>query len=926
LIKLAELYAAANFGRGNLNPAMKNSAMKYSEQAEQRASESTTKEIAKAEEYWLAKFSGQIPSLDLPVDFPRPVNQGHHSNRASSKIGGSLYKNLQAVSVNHGATLLSTLLAAFEVLLHRLSNQEELVIGMPVTVQDPADAKSLLGYGTNLLPLCSKYEPEARFTEFLSSTKQEVRNAYEHQNYSFDALVQKLNLPHDSSRPPLIAVVFDMDGADADTLLDGLDFKFAGSRNRFQNFELNLNLHDTGSELQLDCDFDNDLFLPETIQRWMGHYKTILTAITEDPGQKLGDLSLLNPREKLILLESWNGSRIEIPQSATIHDYFEARAAEQPNAVAVVDKGCAVSYSELNKRANQLAHYLRTCGVGPDKLVGVCMDRSVEMIITLLAVLKSGGAYVALDPKYPRERLAFMLKDANVSVLATSFAVKSGLPEHEARVVCLDGDSERIGRNSVENPEKTTSGNNLAYVLYTSGSTGQPKGVALEHRGVVSLLLWARDVYLAEDLSGVLACTSICFDISVFEIFAPLSWGGKVVLALNALQLPALESANEVTLINTVPSAMAELLRTGKIPKSVRVINLAGEPLPASLVDQIHESTHVDCVYDLYGPTEDTVYSTFTRRRLHERANIGRPLPNTQAYILDERMQLVPPGVHGELHLGGMKLARGYLNQPELTAKRFVPNPFGEPGSKLYKTGDIARHLGDGRIEYLGRIDHQIKVRGFRIELGEIESVLRQHPDVDQAVVMPHDGPHESKRLVAYVTARSGTMPEKEAMRRHLRSKLPDFMVPSHFITLSSLPLTMNGKIDRKSLPPIQPGAFAVSEHYAGPGNERETLLVEIWEAVLKREPIGVHDNIFEMGGDSLVIFRICNRAIQAGLDLEPEHLFQYQTIAELAAAAEGFKKKKGDVAAELRRKVSRMSPEEVQKLLRAKKEAMSER
>ncbi|MEG4280406.1 amino acid adenylation domain-containing protein [Microcoleus sp. MON1_C1] len=449
-------------------------------------------------------------------------------------------------------------------------------------------------------------------------------------------------------------------------------------------------------------------------------------------------------------------------KGGAIHQLFESQVERTPDAVAVVFEGQQLTYRELNVKANQLAHYLRSIGVRPEVLVGICVERSFDMIVGILGILKAGGAYVPLDPTYPHERLAFMLEDSSVPVLLTQARLVKSLPKHQARIVCLDTDWEIIERQSEANLISEVKLDNLAYVIYTSGSTGKPKGVAIEHRNAVALLDWAKQVFNPDDLAGVLASTSICFDLSVFELFVPLSWGGKVILAENALHLPALSAALDVTLINTVPSAIAELLRMDGIPSSVRTVNLAGEPLPNKLVQQVYEHNTVQKVFNLYGPSEDTTYSTYTlvKKGGNEPPPIGRPIANTQVYILDAQKQLVPIGVPGELYIGGAGLARGYLNRPELTADRFIPNPFSnESGSRLYKTGDLARYLPDGNIEFLGRIDHQVKIRGFRIELGEIEASLQQHPDVRQAVAIAREDVPGDKRLVAYIV--SNLIPER---------------------------------------------------------------------------------------------------------------------------------------------------------------------
>ncbi|MBN3892583.1 MAG: amino acid adenylation domain-containing protein [Nostoc sp. JL31] len=606
------------------------------------------------------------------------------------------------------------------------------------------------------------------------------------------------------------------------------------------------------------------------------------------------DLSLPKIEVDQLLLE-WHQNPAVYVNDICIHQLFEYQVEKTPEQIAVIFENKQVSYQELNQRANQLAHYLQTLNVQPEVLVGICLERSLEMIVGLLAILKAGGAYVPLDPAYPSERLALMLEDSQLSILLTQQNLLSKLPEHQAHIVCLDSDREAITQHNQENLTSLVTDKNLSYIIYTSGSTGKPKGVAIEHHSTVALLHWAREVFTTEDLAGVLAATSICFDLSVFEIFVPLSWGGKVILAENALYLPTLLAAQEVTLINTVPSAIAELLRIQGIPASVRTVNLAGEPLQNRLVQQIYALDNIQKVFNLYGPTEDTTYSTFALVKKGDSiVTIGRAIANTYCLLLDEQMQIVPTGVSGELYIGGEGLARGYLNRPELTDQRFIPSPFiSEPGGdtkqmvkkqRLYKTGDLARYLPDGNIEYIGRIDQQVKIRGFRIELGEIETALWQHPDVQEVVVIAKEFSPGDQRLVAYVVIkRESSDTNVGNLRRFLKQKLPDYMIPSRFVQLSALPLTANGKVDRKALP-ASVQSLNANEKFVAPRTPIEERVAEIWSNVLGLKNIGVYDNFLELGGHSLLAFQIlCRIRDIFQVELPMRHFFEAPTISEIA-------------------------------------------
>ncbi len=617
-----------------------------------------------------------------------------------------------------------------------------------------------------------------------------------------------------------------------------------------------------------------------------GHYQRLLEGIVADPGQPIGQIPLLADEERQQILEAWNDTGRAYPQQC-IHQLFEEQVERTPESVALVFEDQQLSYRELNSRSNRLAHFLQSLGVGPETLVAICVERSLEMVIGLLGILKAGGAYVPLDPKYPPERLRFMLHDTRTSVLLTQESLASSLPEVEARVVYLDRDWARIEDESQGNPYSTVTAHNLAYVIYTSGSTGKPKGVAIEHRSSVALIDWSHEVFSKSDLAGVLCSTSLCFDLSVFEIFVPLSCGGKVIIAPNALALPTLATVSEITLVNTVPSALAELISLDAIPESVITVNLAGEPLQQRLVREIYGRTRTNRVFDLYGPSESTTYSTYALRTMDGPQTIGRPISNTRVFVLNHRLEPVPVGVAGELYIGGAGLARGYLNRPELTAERFVSDPFsGEPGARLYKTGDQVRWRADGNLEYLGRLDDQVKFRGFRIELGEIEASLARHPGLRRSVVVAREEEPGDKRLVAYLVPVDQAAPPSAAeLRSFLSRGLPEFMIPSAFVVLDRLPLSPNGKVDRKALP--KPGeAWAETSNFIAPRTPIEEILVGIWAEVLGSERVGVADNFFDLGGHSLRAMRVIARVRDVlGVEVAMRTFFEAPTVQGMAVA-----------------------------------------
>ena len=849
-------------------------------QREELLSEELQSQLA----YWKQQLTGAPSSVDLPADHSRPPVQSFRGATSTTQISSTVYEHLQDLSRSQHVTLFTALLTAFNILLWRYSAQDDLVLGTEVSGRRCPETRNAIGLFANPLVLRTDISGDPSVLELLHRVHATVEAAHAHQDFPFEQLVEELNPERDLSRNPLFQIMFNVRNAPLDSWqMPGLTITPQHAQNANEKYDLTANLLGTSDGIECSFSYNPDLFEAATISRMMEHYCKLLHELLADPQKRISELPLLGEAEERKILLDFNQTAVNYQPDLCLHDFFEAQAQRTPQATALVCEQQQLSYSELNARANRLAHYLRKRGVGPETLVGICVERTPEMLVGILGILKAGGAYVPLDPAYPKERLAAILEDAQAPVSITQQRLLDLLPRTSATTVCLDADWADIAHDSAENPVHITKPENLAYVLFTSGSSGRPKGVALEHRSAATFIRWAQTVFTPAMVAGTLFSTSVCFDLSVFEIFVPLSMGGKVIMAENALFLPRL--AHEVTLVNTVPSAIAELVRVKAIPASVQVVNLAGEALSTGLARQIYDSTRVQKLYNLYGPTEDTTYSTYTLVPRGGEVTIGRPLANTQVYILDANRKPTPIGVPGELYLAGDGLARGYFNRPDLTAERFVFNPFSiEPYARMYRTGDLARFLPDGNIQYLGRIDNQVKIRGFRIEMGEIESVLAKHPSLQTALVVAVEDKPGDKRLVAYVVFGPNQDASNANLRAFLKESLPEYMVPSAFVRMDALPLTLNGKINRRALPAPDWGSQCESAASIAARDQLETMLVTIWQKVLGIPNVGVTDNFFALGGHSLMAARLLSEVEKAaGRQIPLSVLFRGATVESLA-------------------------------------------
>jgi amino acid adenylation domain-containing protein/non-ribosomal peptide synthase protein (TIGR01720 family) len=858
-------------------------------------------------QYWQKQLAGELPILNLLPDKPRPPVKTYQGASYIAKLDEQLIEKLKHLALATGTTLYRILLTVFYVQLYRYTNQTDILIGSPMRGRTGKEFKEIVGYFSNLTVLRVFVEENATFTELLAQVSKIVRQAQKHQDYPFSLLVEKLQPQRDPSRSPFCQVSFTWQAQTWCEQKENLSpsqepmlqmAPYLLGHQRGADFDLSLMVMEAAETFQLNWQYNTDLFEDTTITPMAGHFVTLLESIVENPQQPVSLLPLLTQREQHQLLVEWNNTKAEYPSNKCIHQLFEEQVERTPNAVAVVCSGQQLTYNELNRRANQLAHYLQSLGVKPDELVGICVERSLEMIVGLLGILKAGGAYVPLDPDYPIERLSFMLEDAAVKVLLTQQELIDKLPEHQAQLICLDADWTIISKLSKSNLINTVTSENLAYVIYTSGSTGLPKGTLIPHQGLVNYLSWCTQAYNVEQGTGTLVHSPLGFDLTITSLFSPLLVGNQVEILAEDQDVETLSNSlrhhSHLSLVKITPAHL-ELLNQQLSPREAASRTMAfiigGENLLGENIAFWQEFAPETLLVNEYGPTETVVgcciYQVPMGKYISGSIPIGRPIANTQLYILDQNLQPVPIGIPGELYIGGAGLARGYLNRPELTQEKFIPNPFDNSKvknqkSKLYKTGDLCRYLPDGNIEYLGRIDNQVKIRGFRIELGEIEAVLTQYPQVQSSVIIAREDTPGNKRLVAYIVPEKEATPTPNEMRQCLKEKLPEYMIPSAFVILESLPLTPNGKIDRRALPAPEQN-HERTDKFIAPRNPIEEILVTIWTEVLKVQQISINDNFFELGGDSILSISIISKAKQAGLEITLKQLFAHQTIAELA-------------------------------------------
>ena len=846
--------------------------------------------------YWKKQLEGTPGALKLPTDHPRPAVQTYRGARRSIELSKELSQGLKALSRKEGVTLFMILLAAFQTLLYRYTRQQDVVVGSPIANRNRTEVEGLIGFFVNSLVLRTDLSGNPSFRELLQRVRKMALEAYEHQDLAFEKLVEELNPKRSLSYSPLFQVMFVLQNAPGTVWqLEGLTVSPVRIGRETAKFDLTLFMQETGDALTGSLQYSTDLFSEQTIVRMLGHFEVLLQGIVSNPQQAISALPILTAAEKHQLLTEWNGPHKDYPLDKCLHELFEEQVEKTPDALAVIFEDQQLTYRQLNTRANQLAHHLRKLGVGPDIRVGVCVERSSAMLAALLGILKAGGAYVPLDPDYPKDRLALLLEDSRASTVVTEQRFADRFPQHHAILMCLDDESANIAQESIENPATDVTPKSLAYVIYTSGSTGTPKAVMIEHRSVINYLYWFNHAVPADELQILPAITKLTFDASLKQLFAPLLQAGRVwilpdeVISDPPVLVKTLSTRSETSL-NCVPTlwnALLDVVESGQTSLSreaLSVLLLGGEQLNTSLTDRTLAIFPRIKIWNLYGPTEATANAIAGTITCDKPIGLGKPIANTAIALLDASLEPVPLGITGELYIGGVGLARGYLGRADLTAEKFIPNPFSkEPGARLYKTGDLARYRSSGDIEFVGRSDNQVKIRGFRIELGEVEVVLAQHPAVKESVVVVQEVTPGVRRLVGYVVSQQASSNTQE-FRSFLRSKLPDYMVPSAFVFLGSLPLTPNGKVDRNALPVPQRGRFELDENFTAPRNLIEEIVAGIWAEVLKLDQVDVYDNFFDVGGHSLLATQVVSRLNQAfQLELPLRNLFESPTVAALA-------------------------------------------
>ncbi|HGY55116.1 MAG TPA: amino acid adenylation domain-containing protein [Caldithrix abyssi] len=849
-------------------------------------------------DFWKKELAGLTPYLELPTDYPRPAVITYEGGRKLHHIQNDLLRDLKRLSQKQETTLFTLLLSAFETLLYRYSGQEDFAVGTPVANRTRAELEPLIGFFVNTLVLRANLSGNPTFVDLLRRNKKITLEAFDHQQIPFEKLVDELQPERDMSHTPLFQVMFSLQQSNLQTVkLDEIEIQPFNMETETAKFDLSLEIIEYKDRLTAIFEYKTGLFKAETIERLIRHFQILLQSIVRQPRAAVSDLPILSPDEKHTLLSKWNARVLAFPQNECIHTLFEQQAARTPAAEAVHFGNRSLSYRELNRQANRLAHHLLKQGVHRETVVAVFMERSVDMLVAIMGILKAGCAYLPLDPAYPQDRLDYMLQDAAVDIICTQEKLLSDLENKSLHTICLDSTASGLEKESAENPQLDISPLNLAYLIYTSGSTGRPKGVMLQHRSALNL---SENLYetvykkTGQNALRISLNAPIPFDASVQQIVM-LTRGHALYIVPQEVRtdgaalLDFLRS-NKIDVLDCVPSQLKLLLSAGLLEdtdSAPKAILPGGEAIDEATWQTLVHAPGIE-FYNMYGPTECTVDSTIFRvKDFPEKPTIGGPVANARFYVLDAFLNPVPPGVPGELYIAGAGLARGYLNRPELTAEKFLPDPFsGEKGARMYASGDLVRWLDGGRLEFLGRVDNQVKVRGFRMELGEIESVLREHEAVDDAVVLARSDNGGEKRLVAYLTGQPEKMPGITALREFLGTKLPDYMIPAVFVTLENFPLLPNGKVNRKALPKPEISREVLESEFVEASAENEIVLAEIWKQVLGVDKVGIKDNFFELGGDSILSIQVIARAKQRGLQITPKQLFENPTIEGLASVA----------------------------------------
>jgi amino acid adenylation domain-containing protein len=875
--------------------------------------------------YWRQKLAGALPVLELPTDRLRPAVPSHRGGAVLVHLPPTLSSELQHLTNDEGATLYMTLLAAFKVLLHRYSGQTDICVGVPIANRNRAETENLIGFFINNLVLRSNLKGNPTFQSLLSQVREETINAYAHQDIPFEKLVEELQPERSLSYMPLFQVAFTLQNAPSEELsihdlsLSELDVDVVVSK-----YDLSLFVIEMEDHLFSFIVYNSDIFDGPTIERLFKHYQMLLEGIVADRQQRIDELPMFTEEEQQLFTEI-NNTRAEFPEGKRIHELFEEQASRWPEAVAVNYQGKELTYGELNEQANKLAHQLRRRGVGPDTMVGLLMERSLDLVVGILGVLKAGGAYFPLDLNYPKQRLALMLEETRVSLILTQQRWQNSLPEFDGEVLCLDSD--RLSDDNESNLETVNYPDSLAFVFFTSGSTGKPKGVMATQRSAVNYLSFIVRNYELTNADVVLQSASLSFDASVRDIIAPLLSGAKLVLVPDKdvrdpfVLLSRIKEHGVTCILSMAPTMLRTLtdaaIETGTKGQTLRIILTSGESLSLSECARVRAVLGERvAIVNQYGATECTMSSTQYRAPESQSSGValaGRPIANSHVYILDPHLRQCPVGVPGEIHIGGVGVARGYFQSPDLTAKKYIPDPFGKAGARLYKTGDLGRLLPSGDIELHGRVDRQVKIRGIRIEPAEIEAILKDHENVREAVVIVREDTPGNQRLVAYVVLRQ---PDNN-LRAFVKARVPDYMVPATFVVLEKLPLTPNGKVDHAALP--IPSEFDSSKEFIAPRTPMEETLAQIWKEILEVARVGVNDNFFELGGHSLLATRVVSRVRKTlKVELPLRSIFDFPTIADLATTVESMTREPDDAEklAELLKQMEQLSVNEIRVLL----------